>query len=160
MDRANEREDGLSLSADEYDAVRAAFTAVAPTWAGGQPVSLDGLLAHWRGMADEVEEGYCWCAPELHNDLWCRSSLAKIWPMLPARVQEIRRPELDAFDERYRRATVPWPGRSEVGANWWTWRVPRRLVVEASELRGEGWPLGWDMMPFPRPDSVEVVPWQ
>ncbi|MEU2065173.1 hypothetical protein [Streptomyces sp. NPDC013455] len=39
----------------------------------------------------------------------------------------------------------------------WTWRVPRRLEIEASERRDPDWPLGWEMMPFPRPASVEVV---
>ncbi|MFJ8018348.1 hypothetical protein [Streptomyces sp. NPDC096339] len=160
MDRADESTDAIAPSAEEYAAVRTAVAAVAPTWAGGQPVSLGGLFDGWRDLADEVEEGYSWCAPELDNDTWCRSVLARIWPMLPARVREIRGPELDAIDERYRRATVPWPGRPEDGADWWTWRVPRRLMVEASDQRGEDWPADWGMMPFPRPASVEVIPWE
>lgn len=82
--------DSLALSAEEYDAVQAAVTAVAPTWAGGQRVTLNALFDRWKDMTDEVEEGYSWCAPELSNDIWCRGVLAKIWPMLPARVQEIR----------------------------------------------------------------------
>ncbi|MEU8139556.1 hypothetical protein [Streptodolium elevatio] len=157
MDRADEHTETRALSAEEYDAVHAAVAAVAPTWAGGQAVTLNALFDRWRGMAEEVEEAYSWCAPELMNDIWCRGVLAKIWPMLPARVREIRQPELESIDERYRRATIPWPGRPEDGFGWWTWRVPRRLGVEASEQRGGDWPLGWEMMPFPRPESVEVV---
>lgn len=149
--------DSLAPSAEEYDAVQAVVAAVAPTWAGGQRVTLNALFDRWKDMTDEVEEGYSWCAPELSNDIWCRGVLEKIWPMLPARVQEIRRLELDSIDKRYRRATIPWPGHAEDDAEWWIWRVPRLLEVEASEQRGEGWPLGWEMMPFPRPDSVEVI---
>ncbi|MGW2050317.1 hypothetical protein ACWCPF_34860 [Streptomyces sp. NPDC001858] len=157
MDRADEPMDSLAPSAEEYDAVQAVVAAVAPTWAGGQRVTLNALFDRWKDMTDEVEEGYSWCAPELSNDIWCRGVLEKIWPMLPARVQEIRRLELDSIDKRYRRATIPWPGHAEDDAEWWIWRVPRLLEVEASEQRGEGWPLGWEMMPFPRPDSVEVI---
>jgi len=159
MDRANEPQAGPAPSAEEYDAVQAALTAVAPARAGGPPVTLNALFDRWRSTAREVEEGYAWCAPELSNDIWCRSVLAKIWPMLPARVQETRQPELDSLDQRYRRATIAWPGHAEddAAAAWWTRRVPRRLEVEAPEQRGEGWPPGWEMMPFPRPDSVEVI---
>ncbi len=157
MDGADEQTESRALSAEEYDAVQAAVAAFAPTWADGRAVTLNALFDRWRGMAAEVEDVYSWCAPELMNDIWCRGVLAKIWPMLPARVQASRQPELDSIDERYRRATIPWPGRPEDGFGWWTRRVPRRLEAEASEQRGADWPLGWDMMPFPRPDSVEVV---
>ncbi|WP_143202914.1 hypothetical protein [Streptomyces sp. CB02261] len=157
MHRPDGPRDSLAFSAEESDAVQAAITAVAPTWAGGQRVTLHGLFDRWKSVIGEVEEGYSWCAPELSDDIWCRGVLAKIWPKLPARVREIRRPELDGVDERYRRATIPWPGRAEDDAEWWIWRIPRRLEVEASEQRGEGWPLGWAMMPFPKPDSVEVI---
>ncbi|MET7299969.1 hypothetical protein [Embleya sp. NPDC005575] len=159
MEPTDEHAAGLALSSEDYHAVHAAVTAVAGTWAGGQPATLNSLFAHWRVMASEVEEGYSCCAPEFDNDIWCRSALAQAWPMLPTRVQAIRRPELDGIDERYRRATVPWPGQPEHGAGWWTRRVPRRLEVETSEQRKGDWPLGWETMPFPRPDSVEVVSW-
>ncbi|WP_037619732.1 hypothetical protein [Streptomyces aureus] len=156
MDRAD-GPDCLAASAETYDAVQAAINGVAPHWAGGQPVTLNGLFVRWRGLVHEVEESYLWCAPELGNDIWCRGVLARIWPRLPARVRECRQPELDALDERYRRATIPWPGHADDGDDWWSWRVPRRLEIEASEQRGEGWPSGWEMMPFPKPDSVEVI---
>ncbi|MBZ4320157.1 hypothetical protein [Streptomyces huiliensis] len=155
MDRAGRHTDDIVWSAEEYDAVGAAVAGVTGTGAH----SLNSLLAQWSALVDDVEEGYSWCAPELSHDLWCRDTLAGVWPLLPSRVRALRQPELDCIDERYRRATVPWPGRPEEGAQWWTWRVPRRLEVEASERRDPGWPLGWETMPFPRPASVEVVAW-
>ncbi len=72
----------------------------------------------------------------------------------------IRQPGLDRADERYRQATVPWPGRPEDGAGWWNRRVPRRLEAAASEYRGGDWPLGWESTPFPRPEAVEVITWE
>ncbi|MFF1482247.1 hypothetical protein ACFVYD_32640 [Streptomyces sp. NPDC058301] len=156
MDRADERAGRLSLSTEEYDAVRAAVTSAASTWAGGQPLTFTSLFLRWRGVTARVEEGYSWCAAEVDNDIWCRSVLAEIWPLLPAGVQAVMGPELDIVDERYRRATVAWPGQSEDEGEWWHRRVPRRLEVEASELRDGDWPLGWEMMPFPKPDAVEV----
>ncbi|MFI2508769.1 hypothetical protein [Streptomyces sp. NPDC018972] len=124
---------------------------------GEQVPSLNSLLAQWSALVNDVEEGYSWCAPELSNDLSCRDALARVWPLLSPRVRTVRQPELDGIDDRYRRATIPWPGRPEQGARWWTWRVPRILEVEASEQRDPDWPLGWEMMPFPRPASVAVV---
>lgn len=122
-----------------------------------QAPSLNSLLAQWNALVNDVEEGYSWCAPELSNDLSCRNTLARVWPLLPSRVRTIRQPELDGIDDRYRRATIPWPGRPEQGAQWWTWRVPRRLEVEASEQRDPDWPLGREVMPFSRPASVAVI---
>ncbi|MCF1596881.1 hypothetical protein [Streptomyces muensis] len=157
MNPAESHTDEVVLSAEEYDAVRAALAGVTRTGPGAQAHSLDSLLAQWSALVDEVEDGYSWCAPELSHDLRCRNALAGAWPLLPSRVRAIRQLELDGLDERYRRATIPWPSRPEEGARWWTWRVPRRLEIEASEQRDPDWPLGWEMMPFPRPACVEVV---
>ncbi|QDY80363.1 hypothetical protein [Streptomyces qinzhouensis] len=157
MDRADEPMDSLAPTAEEYDAVQAAIAMVAPLRADGHRVTLNALLDRWKDLADEVEEGYSWCAPELSNDIWCRDILASIWPIIPARVQEIGQLELHSIDERYRRATILWPGHAEGEARWWIWRVPRLLEVDPSEQRGKDWPLGWEMMPFPRPDSVKVI---
>ncbi|WP_405987322.1 hypothetical protein [Streptomyces sp. NBC_00872] len=111
MNPADDHPDAVVLSAEEYDAVRAAITAVARPRAGGQQPTLNSLLEQWSDIVAELEqEGYSDCAPEFHNSIWCRSALARIWPLLPLRVQSIRQPELDRIDERYRQATVPWPG--------------------------------------------------
>ncbi|MET8435949.1 hypothetical protein ABZV61_24790 [Streptomyces sp900116325] len=160
MNPADDHTDAIVLSAEEYDAVRAALTAGASPRAGGQPPTLNSLLEQWSDIAAELEqEGYSDCAPEFHNSIWCRSALAKVWPLLPLRVRSIRQPELDRIDEQYRQATVPWPSRPEEGAGWWNRRVPRRLEVEASEHREGDWPLGWETTPFPRPAAVEVITW-
>ncbi|WP_338682819.1 hypothetical protein QD712_13435 [Streptomyces acidiscabies] len=148
MDPADGHTTELVLSAEEYEAIR--------TGAGEQVLSLNSLLARWSTLVNEVEEGYSWCAPEFSNDLWCRNTLARVWLLLPSRVRTMRQSELDGIDERYRRATIPWTNRPEESAQWWTWRVPRLLEIEASEQRDPDWPLGWEMMPFPRPMSVEV----
>ncbi|MCX5403748.1 hypothetical protein OHA37_07600 [Streptomyces sp. NBC_00335] len=156
MDPEEEHGGEVVLSAAEYEAVGAALSSLPGPARGGPAPSLDHLLQRWKDLVDEVEEGYGWCAPELDNDLACRAALARIWPLLPPRVRAIRQPELDSADERYRLATVPWPGRPEATAGWWKWRIPRRLEVEACEERGTDWPTGWEMMPFPRPAAVEV----
>ncbi|MET8831491.1 hypothetical protein ABZX40_37320 [Streptomyces sp. NPDC004610] len=92
------------------------------------------------------------------HDLWCRGALARVWPLLPPRVRSIRWAELRETDRRFRAATVPWPGRGEEEAGeWWRWRVPRLLETEAGDRRERGWPSGWAMMPFPKPDAVRVV---
>ncbi|MGW9211357.1 hypothetical protein ACWGR4_30830 [Embleya sp. NPDC055664] len=67
--------------------------------------------------------------------------------------------ELDGIDGRFRSATIPWPGHPDEGARWWMRRVPRRLEVEISEQRDPDRPLGWEVPPFARPASVEVVTW-
>ncbi|MEV2198245.1 hypothetical protein AB0I02_45805 [Streptomyces phaeochromogenes] len=157
MDPADSHTDEIALSAEEYGAVRAALARVTSTGGGAQAHSLNSLLAQWSTLVDEVEEGYSWCAPEFDHDRSCRNALAEVWPLLPPRVRAIRQLELDCVDARYRCATIPWPDRPEKGARWWTWRVPRRLEIEAGEQQGPDWPLGWEMMPFPRPASVEVV---
>ncbi|MEU5317526.1 hypothetical protein AB0G67_12480 [Streptomyces sp. NPDC021056] len=139
------------LTAEEYDAVRAAVLA----GADGRS-TLNSLLAGWCDLVADVKEGYGRSRPELSNDLWCRGALARVWPRLPERVRALRQPELDAYDDRFRAATVPWPDLAE-GGRWWDRRIPRRLDVEAGEARWQGWPMGWDMMPFPKPDEVDVV---
>ncbi|MES5818241.1 hypothetical protein [Streptomyces sp. RG80] len=139
------------LTAEEYDAVRTAVLA----GADGRS-TLNSLLAGWDDLVSDVEEGYGWSRPELSNDLWCRGALARVWPRLPERVRALRQPELDACDDRFRAATVPWPDRAE-GGRWWDRRIPRRLETEAGQPRRQGWPMGWDMMPFPKPDEVDVV---
>ncbi|MFF4364879.1 hypothetical protein [Streptomyces sp. NPDC001594] len=161
MDPTDDQTDAIALSAEEYDAVRAALTAcVVGPRAGGQQPTLNSLFQQWSDIAAELEqEGYSDCAPEFHHSIRCRSVLAQAWPLLPPRVRSIRQPELDRIDEQYRRATVPWPDRPEEGAGWWDRRVPRRLEVEASEHREGDWPLGWDTTPFPRPAAVEVITW-
>lgn len=148
------------LTAGEYDALQTALEAAAGPRRGGPPPTLTSLLAEWENMAAELEaDGYADCAPEFDHDIRCRDTLAAVWHRLPQRIRALRQPELDRIDERYRQATSPWPGCPEDGAKWWHRRVPRLLNVERSLHREGDWPFGWDMMPFPKPDAVEIAVW-
>ncbi|MFI0205336.1 MULTISPECIES: hypothetical protein [Streptomyces] len=159
MDPEDSENPEVVLSAAEYEAIAAALAEIAGPGGRGPTPSLNSLLAQWASLVDEVAEGYAWCAAEFGNDIWCRTALARLWPRLPARLRAARQRELEGADDRYRSATVGWPGRPEEGALWWTRRVPRLLEVESSEQRDPHWPLGWETLPFPRPASVQVVTW-
>ncbi|MFF6776577.1 hypothetical protein ACFY8W_23905 [Streptomyces sp. NPDC012637] len=135
----------------------AAVSTGAGRWAGGQPCTLNSLIAAWGDVVAEVEDGYSWCAPELDNDLWCRDALARVWPHLPPRVAALRLPELAELDRRFRAATTSWPGEGDENQRWWHRRVPRTLAAEAGGQRLRGWPSGWGMLPFPKPGCVRVV---
>ncbi|MFC5719896.1 hypothetical protein ACFP1Z_06850 [Streptomyces gamaensis] len=127
-------------------------------WANGEPCTLPQLLASWGSLVAQVEEGYAWCKPEFDNDIWCRGALAKVWPLLPPRVRAVCQPRLDGLDDRFRAATIPWPGHDEEPPqDWWHWRIPRLLEAGTEECGTLGWPEGWEIMPFPRPEGVELV---
>ncbi|MFF4013089.1 hypothetical protein [Streptomyces sp. NPDC001717] len=155
MELAPDPVDGTPLTAEEYEAVRAAVAA----GGRGGAWTLNSLFAGWRDVVEDVEEGYGPCAPEFDDDLSCRDALGRAWPLLPPRVRAIRRPELDELDGRFRAATVPWPDRPEEGPRWWHRRIPLVLEAEAGLPRPGGWPLGWEILPFPKPDGVRVVEW-
>ncbi|MFI2373962.1 hypothetical protein ACH5AO_02635 [Streptomyces sp. NPDC018964] len=157
MDRSPAPADGAPLTAEEYEAVRHAVSATTGHRAGGEPYTLNSLFESWRNVVTDVEEGYAWCAPEFDAELRCRHALAGAWRLLPPRVRVTRLPELAGLDDRFRAATVPWPGRDEDPHQWWRLRVPRILEAERGERRVRGWPVGWEMLPFPKPDAVEIV---
>ncbi|MFE5773071.1 hypothetical protein ACFQ7O_32495 [Streptomyces sp. NPDC056485] len=154
---APESADEVFLTAEEYEAVHAAVRTVAGARGSGQPRTLNALLEQWNELVHEVEEGYGWSAPELSNDLWCRTALAQIWTLLPPRVRAIRQPELDEIDRRFHASTVGWPGRDDQEGQWWMRRVPRHLETETSQRSTHGWPMGWDVMAFPKPEAVEIA---
>ncbi|WP_338693948.1 hypothetical protein V2W30_04915 [Streptomyces sp. Q6] len=153
MDRVSpEMADEVRLTVDEYAAVHTAVrSALGPAW------TLNSLFEAWGALVADVEEGYGWSAPELANDLECRTALARIWRLLPPRVRAIRQPELDGIDERFRSSTVGWPGQGDRGLRWWLHRVPRQIEAEIPDLNAQGWPMGWDVLPFPRPGAVEIT---
>ena len=131
----------------------------ASTWAGGQRCTLDLLLRRRLDLAEHVEDGYSSTGPELTNDVWCRQVLAAIWSRLPVQVQDANSLELGRADARFIAATIPWPGH-EGEIEWWQWRIPRSLCALADGgFEESGWPLGWGMMPFPKPAEVEVTFW-
>ncbi|MFD7555398.1 hypothetical protein [Streptomyces sp. NPDC059533] len=155
MERTTDPVDETPLTAEEYEAVHAAVAAAA----GSRSRSLNSLFAAWKDVVEDVEEGYSLCAPEFDDDLACRDALGRAWPLLPPRVRAIRRPELDELDGRFRAATVPWPGRPEEPHQWWRYRIPLVVEAEAGLPRPGGWPLGWEVLPFPKPAGVRVVEW-
>ncbi|MEU8894127.1 hypothetical protein [Streptomyces sp. NPDC048442] len=102
--------DEARLTTGEYEAVHMAVHSVlSPPW------TLNSLFEERDALVVEVEGGYEWSAPELSNDLECRTTFARIWPLLPPRVRAVRQPELDGIDERFRKSTVEWPGQGEPG---------------------------------------------
>lgn len=149
--------DEVFLTAEEYEAVHAAVRTVAGSRGAGRPRTLNSLFEYWDELVHEVEEGYGWSAPELRNDLGCRTALAHAWRLLPPRVRAIRQPELDAIDRRFHASTVGRPGGDDHEGQWWLRRVPRRLEAETSQRSTHGWPPGWDVMAFPKPEAVEVA---
>ncbi|MFI1647145.1 hypothetical protein ACH4XT_09400 [Streptomyces avidinii] len=151
------RTDGVLVTTQEQEAVHAAMVAAgADRWAGGQPCTFSALLDCWGDEVAGVEEGYAWCLAEFDSDIWCRTTLARVWPLLPPRVRSARQPRLHELDERFRAATIGWPDRGGE-EQWWLWRVPRLLVTEPGDPYDGGWPAGWVRMPFPKPDSVRVI---
>ncbi|WP_405791043.1 hypothetical protein OG753_31585 [Streptomyces sp. NBC_00029] len=145
------------MTTEEQTAVHAAMVAAgADRRPGGRTRTFHALLEGWGVEVAGVEEGYAWCGPEFDNDISCRSTLADVWPLLPPRVRSARQPRLDELDERFRAATIEWPGRGDE-EQWWMWRIPRLLVIEPGDPYEGGWPAGWTMMPFPKPDSVRVI---
>lgn len=156
---APESADEPFLTAEEYEAVREAVRTVAGSSGARQPRTPNSLLEQWNELVDEVEEGYGWSAPELANDLGCRTALARLWRLLPPRVRAVRQRELEEIDRRFRSATVDWPGHDDPEGLWWLRRVPRRLDAETSGRSAHGWPLGWEVMAFPKPEAVEITDW-
>jgi len=132
--------------------------AGASTWAGGQRCTLDSLLHRWTLLAEQVEEGYISTGPEFSNDTWCRGVLESVWSRLPAQVRAAGQAQLERADAQFIAATFPWPDHEDE-TKWWQWRFPRELGVFPDEGYESGWPPGWAMMPFPKPDEVGVSIW-
>lgn len=157
MDRLAKHHAVGPLSAEEIVAVHEAVAVTVGRRPGGGEWSFATLFAAWRGVVAEVEAGYSWSAPEFSNDVFSRGALARVWPLLPDRLAHLWHRELDALDARFRAATIAWPGHAENELEWWSRRIPRRLEAEADDPLDRGWPMGWDMMPFPRPVEIEIV---
>ena len=130
----------------------------ASKWAGGQRCTLDSLLRRWSSLAEEITEGYISTAPEFSNDTWCRRVLAAVWARLPVQVRDAGQAQLTRADAQFIAATIPWPNHEDE-AKWWQWRIPRELGAYPDEGYESGWPPGWAMMPFPKPDEVKVSTW-
>jgi len=101
-------------------------------------VTLTGLLDSWRGLVEQVEQGYNESVYEYANDVDSRKILERVGRAAPAQAGEALFEWLRPWDERYDRATVraaaPFHGRAEPdgphAASPWHWRIPRRLAGE------------------------------
>lgn len=127
----------------------------------GRAFDLARLLHGWRGVVRSVEDeaGYSWIYPEFLNDVWTRTFIAKAWPLLTGQERMDRQTELRELDNRFRATTVPWPIAVQDDGEWWRRRIPRYLADDdpAPYERINGWPYGWDMLGFPKPDEVQIV---
>jgi hypothetical protein len=107
-----------------------------------QTFSLNEMLRSWSRLVAEIERGYDQMVDEYTNDLSCRDWLAAAWPLFSDRVRDLRQPELDAIDERFRTATVDDEGQAlgqftqiESKDGWWWRRLPsRRTGTFAAEV--------------------------
>lgn len=131
------------LGGEDYASVRAAGEAL------GRHGSVNAALAQWRLIVLDIEEGFdLESVGEYGNELACRDGLQRAWPLLTARVREIRQPELDRWDDRFFAATrpmaLPDAGNGERDGHWWRRRFP------ALCFRGEGQELPAHWSPPPR----------
>ena len=107
-----------------------------------QTFSLDEMLRSWWRLVAEVERGYDQMVDEYTNDLSCRDWLAAAWPLFSDHVRDLRRAELDAIDDRFRKATLDDGGRAlgqfaqiESKDGWWWRRLPvQRAGTFAAEV--------------------------
>ncbi|MFF6804012.1 hypothetical protein [Streptomyces sp. NPDC012616] len=86
-------------------------------------------------MVEDVEDGYAWSYPEFSNDSWCRDVLGRALPMLPQHAAEAIDTQLRALDERFQRATIPWPGYEQRSGRWWHREIP----AQPCDLREPPW---------------------
>jgi hypothetical protein len=136
------------LSEDDYTCIqRAGHVLAGQGW--GRVFTLNQMLDAWQGLIEALEEeghdsafAYDW-----HDDLRCRDWLHAAWPMLTHRIQELRLPQLQALDDRYREVTVPIrtsgqppSGLHDLNSRWWHTRRPR--VIHTDHPQDE-LPQGW-----------------
>ena len=96
-----------------------------------------GALDGWSELIDEIEEGYSWIAPELHNDL--DNSRSYIQELIESK--ELRQfPEHKQFlelvselDDRFRELSVENPEWRDIGY-WWHQRLLKKGTYEYLEL--------------------------
>ncbi|MDN3355829.1 hypothetical protein [Actinomadura sp. DC4] len=135
------------LSEDDYRSIHQAGHALAEQgWR--RAFTLNQMLDAWQDLVEDLQEGYDGTfAYEWHHDLRCRDWLHAAWPMLTHRIQELRRPQLQALDDRYREVTVlirtsgrPPSDPGDLNSGWWHGRHPRVIHTDHPH---DGLPAGW-----------------
>ncbi|MBA9003475.1 hypothetical protein [Thermomonospora cellulosilytica] len=140
---------GERLSEEDYASIHRAGRLLAEQgW--GAVVTLNQMMDAWRELVEtlEQEEYDSIFAYEWDHDLRCRDWLHTAWPMLTARIQELRAPELQALDDRYRQATVPLQTPDQPSCDphdpptrWWHHRRPRVVNTDHSKDLPRSWSL-------------------
>jgi hypothetical protein len=129
-----------SLDAEDYASVVQAGQLLSSR--NRHSMTLNACTQQWAELVASVEEGIntMW-ADEFDNDIACRDRIHDVWPVLTERVARIRRPELDALDERFRAATAPMPGESSTARQerWWQYRYPLRVRGNPAERLPPAW---------------------
>jgi hypothetical protein len=101
-------------------------------------VTLIGLLDSWRGLVEEVENGYEDSVYEYANDVDSRVILQRVIESASSEPADELRRWLRSWDERFGAATVrapePFHGSADAedpaAASPWHWRIPLRLTGE------------------------------
>ena len=143
------------LNEDDYKSIqRAGHVLAEQKWR--RTFTLNQMLDAWKDLVEDLDEGYdSTFAYEWHDDLRYRDWLHAAWPMLTRRIQELRLPQLQALDDRYRKATVPIrtssrpaSGPYDLKAPWWHSRRPRLIHTAHPQ---DDLPAGWSPPETPIP---------
>lgn len=101
--------------------------------------TLDGMLAAWRDLADEIESGYQLTVDDYTNDLCVRNLLEEVLAVIPeGEVRSRVEREIEEADLRYKGVTHSVARQIHGGpdAPWWFFRVPNLIVGELAEDLG------------------------
>ena len=97
-------------------------------------LSLHGLMKKWSRFVEQVEHGYGLSIYEYTNDLSVRCVLEDILLAVPQSLRERLAAELEAWDSRFREATLeserPLFSPASLPSHWWAFRIPRKIEGE------------------------------
>lgn len=92
-----------------------------------------GALDGWKELIEEIEDGYSWVAPELHNDL--DNSRTYIQELIESK-ELIQFPEHNHFirlinelDDKFRELSIENPKWHSIGY-WWHQRLLKKGTIE------------------------------
>jgi len=132
-DHSDARDD-LAVAEAKIDALRQRAKH-----APGRFWTLNGMLAAWRELADEIESGYRLTVYDYTNDLCVRNLLVEVLAVIPTgEVRSRVEREIEEGDLRYKAVTHPVARQIHGGpdAPWWFFRAPNLIVGELAEDLG------------------------